>query len=815
MENEEENYMKPELLKEIAKWNENSKVEIPSVQRGLVWKPIQVELLWDSIFRGFPIGSFMIQQDGKKNYLLDGQQRYNAIEIGFHDWYIKEDSTKAILWIDLSPTKNQNSTRKFWIKATTTAHPWGYHNDDSCGCLSASERRDAMANFALNDKNIYKDKISFKQTWPIMCNIPFPLSIFLSCDYSSNDNFFISLNEKITRFGKENTKWWEFVKDQYLELKKANKQVFDNAFYDALKTISEYSISFNTITTNIINKESEDNNPENLSNLEVLFNRLNTGGTQITQTELSYSAIKVYWPNVKDINEEISNSLMPAHIFAVLTFRLAKMLASKDKKWVYSLNVKNIRKMKEDKSVQEIIKELYDNKYIETIIKNIEDWLTDNNEWGIPKILRTFTIIQYPDIFLLLMYFAHHGIELQNKKYIPALVLYLKWFCGDISYACSYIYEHQKDSLSEININMALIELIRKEIIHPLYSPKDMEQFIDIEHCGYKWNFEKLGQEHFYGFFNCILEQDELVLYAERKFLNEEFKIYDPSQKNAWKEHNRPWDIDHIIPQDWLYKKKSGDWRNFDNCWMYTIGNLAAIPFEINRAKNCYADWSYYKKHKKDLFFSEEFYDIDEDLRNDKTQSIRFGRVVLNRMIRIYANSYDNLFESLLTNINCDSKDNKCIRRKQLFENVNKELALIDSTVTIETLFINNSYNYKEFIINNERDWFSAWVSINIKIDDEASVSLNGNGDTLEFGIRKGKDKMHTSDRWWGRSICKDYKDSMEYYKSKEENSWWYICKEENSDNLNDKDIASRMYSLYKAIIEFKKVKNIHNEVSN
>ena len=64
-------------LKEISLWvKDDSNVRIPGLQRGLVWKPSQVELLWDSILRGFPIGSFMlsdIPEDKDRYYLMDGQ----------------------------------------------------------------------------------------------------------------------------------------------------------------------------------------------------------------------------------------------------------------------------------------------------------------------------------------------------------------------------------------------------------------------------------------------------------------------------------------------------------------------------------------------------------------------------------------------------------------------------------------------------------------------------------------------------------------------------------------------------------------------
>ena len=48
-------------LSQVASWADgNSEVTIPALQRGLVWKPEQVEMLWDSILRGFPIGSFLL-----------------------------------------------------------------------------------------------------------------------------------------------------------------------------------------------------------------------------------------------------------------------------------------------------------------------------------------------------------------------------------------------------------------------------------------------------------------------------------------------------------------------------------------------------------------------------------------------------------------------------------------------------------------------------------------------------------------------------------------------------------------------------------
>src|SRR5947209_2917949 len=56
-------------LSEIAWWSlpedsslRTSGVEasLPALQRGSVWKPHQVERLWDSLARGLPIGAFLL-----------------------------------------------------------------------------------------------------------------------------------------------------------------------------------------------------------------------------------------------------------------------------------------------------------------------------------------------------------------------------------------------------------------------------------------------------------------------------------------------------------------------------------------------------------------------------------------------------------------------------------------------------------------------------------------------------------------------------------------------------------------------------------
>ena len=98
-------------IEEVASWwlplqleniQPDVKAQLPVLQRGFVWKPGQVEKLWDSLIQGFPVGSLLLARicgksktvEGRgaegavKNpthILLDGQQRATSIALGFRN----------------------------------------------------------------------------------------------------------------------------------------------------------------------------------------------------------------------------------------------------------------------------------------------------------------------------------------------------------------------------------------------------------------------------------------------------------------------------------------------------------------------------------------------------------------------------------------------------------------------------------------------------------------------------------------------------------------------------------------------------------
>lgn len=317
-------------LKEISEWtHEGSIVSIPAIQRGLVWKPQQVELLWDSILRQFPIGSFTLSASREKKEssysLLDGQQRWNAISLGYGSVFEDYSSARSILWFDLKPEDIwdlNKTTRKFFVRATTKAHPWGYEANDECSRFSTAQKREALKQLCFEGEDICKKDIILSETYPIKAGLPLPLFWFLEAGENSNGD-----RNKFIRIIKDKIE--ENKNNHYFRLKEdiIPDDILFEKYQSVFEAVAQYRVPTIYLEQRIIDNESEsDTTVDNgtLTDIEILFARIGTGGTQITQNELIYSAIKAYWPSdIKEENDNLADKYMPSFSLISLAFRLA------------------------------------------------------------------------------------------------------------------------------------------------------------------------------------------------------------------------------------------------------------------------------------------------------------------------------------------------------------------------------------------------------------------------------------------------------------------------------------------------------------
>lgn len=80
-------------------------------------------------------------------------------------------------------------------------------------------------------------------------------------------------------------------------------------------------------------------------------------------------------------------------------------------------------------------------------------------------------------------------------------------------------------------------------------------------------------------FANSLWNSRQILLYAQRNWLKKWYPKFDPSQPEYMEDKNRPWDYDHIFPQNLLRTDSGSSRRNIPALiwdWCGSIGNLRA-----------------------------------------------------------------------------------------------------------------------------------------------------------------------------------------------------------------------------------------------
>jgi hypothetical protein len=324
-------------LVDIFELAENANIELPTVQRGFVWRPYQIENFGDSLLRGYPVGAFVFaKKEGKLN-LLDGQQRATSIYLAFYgqDNSCRSSTFKATtnniqIFIDLGkPDLTDN--RKYIFRVITKSHPWGYRRVANQKTLETYKINAARSKYRLVNGN-YLETPLMKDFWPYDAISPVPFSFFLHANSPEQIENLITEWRKDTGYGNQ---------------KPSDARLFDveEIWRDAKKMLNSLQIpaiylDINSVIANSTEayspdeSESDDDYPDDENKLspteardtdeiENLFIRLNSGGTPLRGEELNYSILKANIP--EDLQRKLemacSGMFSPAR-FVTLAFRL-------------------------------------------------------------------------------------------------------------------------------------------------------------------------------------------------------------------------------------------------------------------------------------------------------------------------------------------------------------------------------------------------------------------------------------------------------------------------------------------------------------
>lgn len=287
-------------------------VALPSFQRDAVWDERRVELLWDSLLRGFPIGSILLArgidaptrtlQRGRSErakptqkrrrrpglVLIDGQQRAIGISMGFRAWR-EGDPTR--LWIDLAGPLSDKDGTGFGVALCSLRHPWGLGATDA-------RRRKALEDLG-EEVTIDGTAPSLGRTWPLRAKSPVPLAAYM----------------RRVMAGRADD--WQDL----LPRSPAGVVLVDASRAVAAAQVAEGLAGIDRCRVPALLLDELGS----VDDLGIAFQRLNKQGVEMSGEDLFFSGLKLRWPEAHDLvweirgDQRVGRFLSPTSIVHIAT----------------------------------------------------------------------------------------------------------------------------------------------------------------------------------------------------------------------------------------------------------------------------------------------------------------------------------------------------------------------------------------------------------------------------------------------------------------------------------------------------------------
>lgn len=513
-------------------------IDIPDVQRGLVWNPTQIANLWKSIFAGYPIGALTLYKQGEKWQLIDGQQRWHAVKLGLHP--DEEQKAMTILWTVWE--EKQDAWEFKYLMVSTRRHPWGFvwnKTDDHLERLSHPEMIAAWDNMLPNEKR--KDSFELPTLEDAQKYLKdnsthkwIPLHELLSEGDTPGDS-----DVQTIRSSAQVVTWRESVESPFIPLIRFNLQ---------------------------------ENVKADRNRIHELFTRINKGGTQISPVDLTYSTLCSYMGSgFKQAINTVAEGFLPPSRVARLYARLKYTEDSHRKRSGLLVEPSHYsywqNKDKDDNIVAAIdaAKTLLCDACIPASIylsASEDEWLT----------VICWCMWKYKDKAL--------DGSLSDKKLLcmlPYVVCYESRYHEKF---CNRFYEALKgltscdNLLTMLAIGVAYAACYSVETgMYPLGRVENPELKRE-----YSYDEEWL---HIFGPHG----NEALLHFLQTPYMNrllQEKCGFYPHEPATWGElMNRPWDDDHIVPQSrwWLLEPDEGLYRE-------SLANKQMLYYRRNREKH-------------------------------------------------------------------------------------------------------------------------------------------------------------------------------------------------------------------------------------
>lgn len=545
-------------IREAIENIDQNKYLLPAIQRKFVWQPQQIEMLFDSIMRGYPINSLMMWEitsdEIKKDYkfysfLRTFKQRYGEMNEAL-DTRGRTDSFYAVidgqqrlnsLYIGLKGTYAKKLPRKHWTNSEDNLPPMKLY---------------------LEIKNKYT----------------------VDSEIDKQYDFKFLRKKQVEEFNKKSQFWFEVGEiltlskhgDRVSYLKK--KDLGDNK-YSAI-VLGKLSSVINNIDGGLAYYVEDE---QNLDKVLDIFIRTNNGGTKLTFSDLLMSVLTANWP---DAREKFNDLIQEVNLYG--DFTISSDLILKTTLILFSNDIKNRVKNFDNDTVNKIINNWNSiRKSILSTFKMFYRMGFRNKTFpaksaAIPIILYVYDNKMYNDIVK--SEFFESKVSTSNNQRIKKwlLLVFLK-----------HIFSGQTD-----NILKNIRQIIRKNEGQDF----PIEKIIDNSKNSPTKNYS-FDSEFIDGLFQTTYGDPDAyfilsLYYPELDYFNQDFHI------------------DHIHPKDKFldgeYMKSvfSEETIQSINVSWNQLGNLELLNSERNESKKdkSLKDWAEEKKISNSFFF------VDDDI---------------------------------------------------------------------------------------------------------------------------------------------------------------------------------------------------------
>lgn len=836
-------------------------IVLPQVQRGKVWNAVRVEILWDSILRGLPIGVFSIKSVADGWELMDGQQRSTAIAMAFDfDGLDKNDSLSPILWMDIGKfgvltdetdichEKTNSPNRRFYFKVTTAAHPWGY--GDSCSetandIFAIGRQREVMER---TYAEVGKWKIGSRpcpaQVWPVVAEFPVPMPVIVeflqsSAGEKSYGAFarWCGENPKVARQG-----WFlhnGFEKHANVQM----EEVWSEIAAQIQKALQTYQV-----TASVVEVKPSD--------VGLYFSRMNKSGVEPSAEEIQYCLLKdslkdaitsrKIWDRVDACAASLGMSA--SRFVSVLLRLLINREADEPKHLTGELSLSEVLGVRMDLAdfVDDDRGVSFGAERKWTVYRLVDELRRQfcGDDEMLRWVLRDVVTAQDGVLLLLFMRLlaASDGATLPGRLTMTGLMTYLLWFSSDLVSSVRTLWTSGSDISSGLYLAMRGVggngELLRPitnddfEKIETVLHDKELSGFdfvaafktavtgsrayaaLSMIGCGFNGSDKKSLFQPAYG--------RSLLIYACRKYLQSVFAGYIPGQPQ-WLEQNTPWDFDHVIPQKRLTLGSGAQTYDTLATLLWSIGNAAPIPLQINRSKNAKAADPYYPYCKGEvplsaarpdgtcevelagLLLKNDLIALDRDLdcpewENRPELVRRFCCATFSRLRAIYHDWFESCGIGSIVDLSASrtaSKDCRNMFLRCLLEQGREDE--LDCAVW----YVSGN---REYEVKTDSDWSRPWLTFGVRIKSEEYRSIvaisayDFDGLSYEVGIRKDcEEEAALASR--GERMLKEISSRGLALSGFENAGWWYFYQHPRKVARFDLDAqVSKAYSAFKTV---------------